>query len=112
ILCKAANEAEAKEMLRLLSGRAHKIITAVVVRAPNGKVGHRRTTSRGKVKRLSEKELDNFIATGEWEDCDGEYKFQGNFAQYILNAEGSITGIIGLPLHETSALLRGLGYDF
>ncbi len=111
ILGKAENEKEAREMLSLLSGRAHKIITAVVVRAPNGKVAHRTTTSRVKVKRLSKKELDDFIATGEWQDCAGAYMFQKNFAQYILSAEGSFSGIIGLPLYETASLLRGLGYS-
>jgi septum formation protein len=112
IIGKAANEQEAEEMLRLLSGRAHKIITAVVIRSPDGKIVNRTTTSRVKIKRLSDVELKRFIATGEWQDCAGAYKFQQNFAQYILSAEGSISGIIGLPLYETAAMLRGLGYDF
>jgi septum formation protein len=123
ILGKAVDEKEAREMLGLLSGRAHKIITAVVVSVPlssgsgavgqtKRKIANRVTTSRVRVKRLSDRELDAFIAAGEWEDCAGAYKFQGNFAQYILSAEGSISGIIGLPLYETATLLRGLGYDF
>jgi septum formation protein len=112
IIGKAADKKEAEKILHLLSGRAHNVITAVVIRAPNGKIAHRSHTTRVKVKRLSDTEIRNFLETDEWKDTAGAYKFQMRFMQYITHIDGQPSCIVGLPLYETAAMLRGLGYDF
>lgn len=111
ILGKPADRAEAEKMLRLLSGRAHRILTAVVVKAPGKKPVTKLSDSRVKVKRLSEPELQDFLDTkSNWQGFAGGYALQGKLARYIISMQGSPSGIIGLPLYETSQLLKGLGY--
>jgi septum formation protein len=110
ILGKPEDRADAEKMIRLLSGRAHIIYTAVVVKAPGKAPVARLSENRVKVKRLSDPELQSFLDTKEWEGCAGGYKLQQYFAQYIMSISGSPSGIVGLPLYETMQLLNGLGY--
>jgi septum formation protein len=112
ILGKAENVAEAEQMLRLLSGRTHCVITAVTLKPPGKHMVHRLNISRLTVKRLSEQELQEYLVLNEWPDRAGAFSFQQNFAQYVSKIQGSYTGIVGLPLYETAQILKGAGYDY
>jgi septum formation protein len=107
---KAANEAEAGDFLRLLSGRAHQCITGVAVRAPDGRVASRTVLARVKMKRLTEGEIAAYVASGEWKGKAGGYGIQGMAGGFITAINGSYTAIVGLPLYETRMLLEGMGY--
>jgi septum formation protein len=110
ILGKPDNRDDAKRMINLLSGRAHNIHTALVIHAPGGKTATRLSSSRVKVKRLTEAEIEAFLDTSDWVDAAGAYKLQKSFARFIIHVSGSPSGIIGLPLFETAQLLAGLGF--
>ncbi|MBY9067340.1 Maf family protein [Hyphomonas sp. WL0036] len=107
---KAADEAEAAEFLRLLSGRAHQCITGVAVRAPSGQVASRTVLARVKFKRLTEAEIAAYVAGGDWKGKAGGYGIQGAAGAFVTAINGSYTSIVGLPLYETKSLLEGLGY--
>lgn len=110
ILAKPEDIKDAERMLRLLSGRAHRILTAVCVRAPDGRMTQRLSDTRAKVKSLSDADIRDYLATLEWDGKAGGYHFYGSFAKYIAHISGSDTGILGLPAFETAQLLLGLGY--
>jgi septum formation protein len=110
ILAKPEDIKDAERMLRLLSGRNHRIITAVVVRAPDGRTVSRINETRLKVKRLSEEDLKMLLAEGSWEGRAGAYHLLGAFARFVQKITGSSSGVLGLPAYETSNLLTGLGY--
>ncbi len=110
ILNKPTDEADARRMLDLVSGRAHRVLTGVAVIAPDGRVGQRLSETRLQFKRLTKGEIDAFIASGEWRDAAGGYKIHQRAGAFCLSLSGSFTGVVGLPLYETLALLEGLGY--
>ncbi len=104
ILGKPRDDTHAAAMLRALSGRSHRVMTSVVV-------GHERlhhlatSTSRVRFAALSEATIRRYVASGEPRDKAGAYAVQGRIAAWIEHLEGSYTGIMGLPLHETITLL-------
>ena len=102
----ADREAEAARMLRLLSGRTHRVLTAVALATPK-KVRVALSDSRVTFRRLSRAEIAAYIATGEPFDKAGGYGIQGPAAAFVSHLSGSYTGVMGLPLFETAALLRG-----
>jgi septum formation protein len=110
ILNKPTDEADARRMLDLVSGRAHRVLTGVAVIAPDGRVGQRLSETRLQFKRLTKGEIDAFIASDEWRDAAGGYKIHQRAGAFCLSLSGSFTGVVGLPLYETLALLEGLGY--
>ena len=110
ILGKPADEADARRMLALLSGRAHRVLTAVALAAPDGRVAARVSETRLQVKRLHPAEIDAFLGSDEWRGVAGGYRIQGRFAAYVPALQGSYSGVVGLPLWETRALLVGLGW--
>jgi len=110
ILPKAEVEAEARACLALLSGRSHDVLTAVSIQAPDGRKAQRLVESRVTFKRLSHPEVEAYIASGEWQGKAGGYAIQGRAGAFISHITGSYSAIVGLPLHETTALLEGLGY--
>lgn len=110
VLPKAETEAEARACLALLSGRSHRVQTAVAVAAPDGRRSSRLVESRLQVKRLTPAEIDTYLASGEWRGKAGGYAVQGRAGGFILELQGSYTGVVGLPLYETLNLLEGLGY--
>ena len=110
ILPKAATEAEARACLALLSGRRHHVWSAVVVVAPDGRRGERLTDSEVAFARLTPRQVEAYLATGEWSGKAGGYAIQGRAAAHIRWLAGSYSGVVGLPLFETAQLLRGLGY--
>lgn len=109
ILGKPADEAEARGFLRLLSGRRHRVITVIGLR--RGEVTRDRAViSQIRLKRLTDRDIDGYIASGEWRGKAGGYGIQGRAAVFAPWIEGSFTGIVGLPLAETAAMLAGFGY--
>ena len=109
IIGKAGNAEEQKKFLRLFSGRSHRVVSAIALRNSQGKVSSRLSSTRVTVKRLSEEEIAFYIAHPDWQGRSG-YRFSGVFSRYITKVQGSVSGIIGLPLYETMQLLNGSGY--
>lgn len=108
ILHKAQNDAEQQEVMRLVSGRANHVLSAVCLIDKKGKCSLRLSDSRVITKKLSEKEINDYVSTKEWVGCSG-YKIEGCFAGYVKKIIGSYSGIVGLPLYETQNLLNGAG---
>ncbi len=109
ILGKPRDAGEAAEFLLALGGRRHQVITAVAVRR-GARVWERESVSAVKMKRLSDAELNAYLAGGEWQGKAGGYAIQGAAGAYIPWISGSFTGIVGLPLAETAQLLQAAGY--
>ncbi|KII18527.1 nucleoside triphosphate pyrophosphatase [Phaeobacter sp. S60] len=109
ILGKPEDAAEAAQFLLALSGRRHQVITSVAVRRGD-RIWSRDVVSAVKMKRLSDEELNGYLATGDWQGKAGAYAIQGPAGALIPWINGSFTGIVGLPLAETAALLRGAGW--
>jgi len=109
ILGKPRDAGEAAEFLTALGGRRHQVITAVAVRRGD-RVWTRESVSAVKMKRLSDAELNAYLAGGEWQGKAGAYAIQGQAGAFIPWISGSFTGIVGLPLAETAALLTAAGY--
>jgi septum formation protein len=110
LLGKPGDAAGARRMLQLLSGRAHRVLTAVAARAPDGRSGARLSETRVHFKRLTEPELAAYLTSGEWMGKAGGYGVQGRAGAFVTALNGSYTGVVGLPLYETRSLLVGLGY--
>ena len=110
LLGKPAGEADAARMLGLLSGRAHRVLTGVAVAAPDGRAAARLSETRLQFKRLTPAEMRAYLAGGEWAGKAGAYGVQGRAGAFVIALNGSYTGVVGLPLYETRALLTGLGY--
>jgi septum formation protein len=110
ILPKTEEEAEARAALSLLSGRRHRVHSAVTLIDADGTARHRLSTSIVIFKRLSEEELAAYLASGEWHGKAGGYAIQGRAEALVRMVAGSHSGVVGLPLFETRALLRAAGY--
>ena len=110
ILPKTEDEAEARKALSLLSGRRHRVHSAVTLIDADGTARHRLSTSIVAFKRLSEDELAAYLASGEWHGKAGGYAIQGRAEALVRMVAGSHSGVVGLPLFETRALLRAAGY--
>lgn len=109
ILPKAEDEATARACLALLSGRRHRVHCAVTLIDANGGARHRLSTSIVAFKRLSAAEVDAYVALGEWRGKAGGYAIQGRAEAFVRFLSGSHSGVIGLPLFETRALLAAAG---
>ncbi len=101
---------EAAYCLRLLSGRAHRVYTSVVVITPDEAVRQRIVDTRVRFKRISERELEAYLASGEWRGKAGGYAIQGLAGAFVVKIVGSYSAVVGLPLYETASLLDGDGY--
>ncbi|QZD95947.1 Maf family protein [Qipengyuania gelatinilytica] len=111
ILPKAEDEATARKCLELLSGRRHRVLSAIALRAPDGSVRERLSETVVMFKRLSAEEIDAYIASGEWDGKAGGYAIQGIAEGLISRIQGSHSGVVGLPLYETRALLKAAGFE-
>ncbi len=109
ILPKAETEAEARACLKLLSGRAHRVYTALVLIARDGTKRTRVVETRVSVKHLAREDIETYIASGEWQGKAGGYAIQGYAARFVSSLSGSYSGVVGLPLYETAHLLRAAG---
>jgi septum formation protein len=111
ILPKAETEDQARACLTLLSGRRHRVLTAVVLVAPDGRRTERLSESVVTFCRLTPRDMDAYVASGEWEGKAGGYAIQGLGASFIRFLSGSHSNVVGLPLFETAQLLRGVGWS-
>ncbi len=109
-LLKPTDKNDAYKMLKAHSGRRHRVYTGVCVISPNGKEVSSVTQTRILMKRLEESEIEEYLASNEWEGKAGGYSIQGLAAKYVKSITGSYSNVVGLPLYETSSLLKGLGY--
>ena len=110
ILPKAEDEATARQCLKLLSGRRHRVLSAIALRGPDGTVRERLSETIVRFKTLSAPEIDAYIAGGEWHGKAGGYAIQGSAEGLIAWISGSHSGVVGLPLFETRALLKAAGF--
>lgn len=110
ILPKAEAETDARACLSLLSGRRHRVFTAVVLRAADGRRRERVAVSIVTFARLTREQIDAYVAGGEWQGKAGGYAIQGVAAAFIRYLSGSHSNVVGLPLFETAQLLRGTGW--
>lgn len=111
ILPKAEDEGTARKCLELLSGRRHRVLSAIALRAPDGTLRERLSETVVQFKRLSADEIDDYIASGEWGGKAGGYAIQGLAEGLISRIQGSHSGVVGLPLYETRALLKAAGFS-
>ena len=110
ILPKADTEAEVRACLSLLSGRRHRVITAVVLAAPDGRRTERVVESVVAFARMTDAQRDDFAASGDGIGKAGGYAIDGRAAAYVRFLSGSHSAVVGLPLFETAQLLRGAGF--
>jgi len=110
ILPKAETEAEAASCLKILSGRRHHVLTAIVLVTPEGGESARLSESTVIFARLTEQQMRAYLDGGEWQGKAGGYAIQGAAAAFIRALSGSYSGVVGLPLFETAQLLRGRGF--
>lgn len=110
ILPKAETMEEASDCLRMLSGRSHRVFTGVTLITPSGARRHRIVETRIRFKRLSNKEMEAYLASAEWRDKAGGYAIQGIAGSFVVKLVGSYSGVVGLPLNEVTQLLAGEGY--
>ena len=106
ILPKAETEAEARACLALLSGRRHRVYGGIVLRAPDGRVWRRTVMTMVKVARLTDADVDAYIATGDWRGKAGGYAIQGPAAAFVSAINGSYTNVVGLDVHTAANLLK------
>ncbi len=110
ILPKAELLDQAAQCLRLLSGRNHRVHSAVCLVTPNEAFRHRLVETRVRFKRLSDEDIEAYLASGEWRGKAGGYAVQGIAGSFVVKIVGSYTNVVGLPLYETTTLLSGEGY--
>ena len=110
ILPKAEMLDDAAHSLRLLSGRSHRVFTSICLLNPAGNARRRMVETRIRFKRLSNSEIDAYLASGEWEGKAGGYAIQGIAGAFVVKLQGSFHAVMGLPLYETVQLLRGEKY--
>jgi septum formation protein len=109
ILGKPESVGQAAEFLLALSGRRHRVITAVAVRRGT-RIWERDVVTTVQMKRLSDEELNAYLASNDWQGKAGGYAIQGPAGAFIPWINGSFTGVVGLPLAETAGLLQAAGY--
>ncbi|MCF3933936.1 Maf family nucleotide pyrophosphatase [Acuticoccus sp. M5D2P5] len=110
ILPKADSFEVAEACLKNLSGNNHRVMTAVVVKGPRGKMRERLVETRVKMKRLSDREIADYLASAEWDGKAGGYAIQGRAGGFVTGLVGSYFNVVGLPLYETESLLGGSGF--
>jgi septum formation protein len=110
ILGKPRDAGEAAEFIWKLSGRRHRVITAIAVRRGE-RLWERSVETVVRVKALSDAEVNAYLASGEWQGKAGGYGIQGMFGAFIPWLQGSFTAVVGLPVAETAVLLRAAGLD-
>ncbi|SPL64394.1 Septum formation protein Maf [Ochrobactrum soli] len=110
ILPKAETADEARECLRLLSGRTHKVFTGVCLFLPNGNLRQTLVETRLRFERLSRQQIDAYLSSGEWRGKAGGYAIQGLAGSFVVKLVGSYSNVVGLPLQETVSLLADGDY--
>ncbi|MBP5615813.1 MAG: Maf family protein [Alphaproteobacteria bacterium] len=108
VIHKSRTPEDQKKVMRLLSGRNHRVVSAVCLLKKDGRLVERVVSTRLSMKRMSEQEINDYVASNEWVGVCG-YKIEGILAGYVKNMVGSFTGVVGLPLYETRNILSGAG---
>lgn len=108
ILGKPVDNKQARKFLNLLSGRKHRVYTAIVL-IHQGQVRKKTALTFVKFKRLNSEEIEFHTASNEWQDKSGGYMIQGLASAYIESINGSVSNVVGLPLYETNNALRSFG---
>ena len=108
MLAKPRDAEEAERFLKLLSGRRHRVITAIAARKGD-ETRAKAVETAVRFRRLSEQDVSRYLATGEWSGKAGGYAIQGAAAAFIPWINGSYSNVVGLPLAETAGLLQGMG---
>ena len=111
ILGKAEDATEARRYLSLLSGRRHRVLGGIAAVSPEGRESTKVVTTIVRMKRLTEAEIEAYLRTEEWRDKAGAYAIQETAGAFVIALNGSYFNVVGLPLYETVALLRGIGYS-
>lgn len=111
ILLKTETTDEVLAALNLLSGRNHRVYTGICLATPSGKLRQKVIDTKVRFKRLSSKEIDSYIASGQWRGKAGGYAIQGIAGSFVVKLVGSYTNVVGLPLYETTSLLAGEGFN-
>lgn len=109
ILPKAEDAETARKCIELLSGRRHRVFSAVAVMQPDGTLREALSETILRFKRLSPAEIDAYVASGEWHGKAGGYAIQGSAEGFCAWLSGSHSGVVGLPLYETRRLLIAAG---
>jgi septum formation protein len=109
IIGKPKDEADAEAILTRLSGRSHRVLTAIAM-ARDARIEHRLSISEVRFRSLAVEEIRRYVQSGEPMDKAGAYGIQGRAAMFVEDIKGSHSGIVGLPLCETALLLREFGY--
>jgi len=110
ILPKAELIEEAAACLRQLSGRSHRVYTALALATAKGHIRQRLIETRLRFKRLSREDIESYLASGEWHGKAGGYAIQGLAGAFVVKLGGSYSGVVGLPLYETMTLIAGEGF--
>jgi len=110
ILGKARDKAEAAKIIMKMSGRKHKVLTAIHVISPKNEVRAKLVKTLVEFKSISQEELKDYLETNLWQGKAGAYGLQEDPGAFVIKINGSFTNVIGLPLYETRNLLKGLGY--
>jgi septum formation protein len=111
ILPKAEDPSQVRTCLTLLSGRRHRVMTAVALVAPDNRMTERLVESTVTFNRLTEAQIARYVATGEGEGKAGGYAINGQAASFVRFLSGSYSGVVGLPLFETAQMLRSHGWQ-
>jgi len=110
VLPKAEDEATVRQCLQLMSGRRHRVLSAIALKSPDGSLHERLSETIVRFKPLSTAEIDAYVAGGEWHGKAGGYAIQGSAEGLIAWISGSHSGVVGLPLFETRAVLKAAGF--
>ena len=110
IMPKAEMLDEAAACLRMLSGRNHRVYTGICLVTPKETFRQRLIETRVRFKRLSNEDIEAYLASGEWRGKAGGYAVQGLAGTFVVKMVGSYTNVVGLPLYETMSLLGGEGF--
>lgn len=108
IIQKSKTDKEQEKVMKMLSGKTHRVLTSVCVVGKGGRAVIKLNTTKIKMKKLTETEIKEYILSKEWCGCAG-YKIEGKLAGYVKQMIGSYSGVVGLPLFETRNLLIGAG---
>jgi len=110
IIGKPSSKDEAKQFLKLLSGRRHRVLSAFTIIKPDYSEITKVVVSRVKFSRLSDKELNEYLDTNEWQGKAGGYAIQGRASAFVPWISGSYTGVMGFPMNEIKNLLKSSGW--
>jgi nucleoside triphosphate pyrophosphatase len=110
VLGKAELEHEAGDALRVLRGRAHQVHTAICLLTPDNRWRERVVETRIRFRNLTNEEIGNYLASGEWKGKAGGYAINGIAGSFVVKLVGSYTNVVGLPLTDVVSLLQGEGF--